>query len=268
MKEPIYKFQRNMLRGQSLHIHKKQKTTSFKKHWHNYYEIIYYENCEGYCDLNGASYDIRGNCLFLLTPKDFHQIVTQDKADAVSYIFSFSEGIPDKAIQSSLAAGPLVLYDVEDWITRQIRQLYAIFTGDTPHRALKLQHLFNSLLADILEAGTPVSATGEIHPYILESISSMLEDPAKKHSLASFSQRFGITPTYFSHLFHLYTGVRFKEYLTALRIECAKRMLEDGQLPVIDVGYECGFGSPSQFVRSFQLAEGMPPSAYRKTHKK
>jgi AraC-like DNA-binding protein len=68
---------------------------------------------------------------------------------------------------------------------------------------------------------------------------------------------------YFSRLFHASTGVTFKTYLSDLRIEYAKRLLEERKLPIIDVGCECGYNTPSQFVRAFKQHTGMPPSAYR-----
>ena len=49
MNGTIYKFERDMLRGESIHVQKKRDHTWFKKHWHNYFEIIYYKNCVGEC---------------------------------------------------------------------------------------------------------------------------------------------------------------------------------------------------------------------------
>ena len=46
MSETIYKFEREMLRGEDISIQKKSDHNWYKKHWHNYYEIIYYKNCE------------------------------------------------------------------------------------------------------------------------------------------------------------------------------------------------------------------------------
>ena len=268
LREPIYKFDRDLLQGESIHVHRKCKSTGFKKHWHNYFEIICYENCVGTCELNAEQYPIMENCLFLLTPKDFHQITTQDKEDSFSYIISFSEQIIDKALLDGLTNGPIVLYRVSPRMHEQIQALYEAFCEAGPYRERHLHHLFNSLLIDILKKGESISAvSGDIHPYVRESISCMLANSASEFSLDFFARRFGVTPTYFSHLFHEHTGVTFKQYLTTLRIECAKRMLEEQELPIIDIGYECGFHSPSQFARSFKAATKMTPSSYRRSRR-
>ncbi len=264
MNGTVYKFERDMLHGEAIHINKKEDCTWFKKHWHNYYEIIYYRNCVGYCILNGERFEISDNCLFLLTPKDFHEIITDDSPESYSFIISFSEQIIDKTILEALTAGPFTLYGISKEMESQIEELYDVFKGGGNYRERHLFHLFNHILICILENGEFVNTLPhDVNPIVRESISLMLVDPAKNFTLDFFAQRFNITKTYFSHLFHENTGISYKQYLTALRLECAKRMLEENDLPVIDVGYECGFNTPSQFIRTFKKSVGMPPSKYR-----
>jgi two-component system response regulator YesN len=95
----------------------------------------------------------------------------------------------------------------------------------------------------------------------------MASDPTADFSLDFFAEKFNITPSYFSRLFHRSVGVPFKEYLTAVRLEYAKQLLAENVLPIIDVGYECGFNTPSQFYRAFKKESGMTPSEYRKKKK-
>ncbi|MBE6703408.1 MAG: helix-turn-helix domain-containing protein [Ruminococcaceae bacterium] len=264
MSGTIYKFEREMLKGEDIHIQKKQNHTWYKKHWHNYFEIIYYKNCVGYCTLNGVKHDLSKSCLFFLTPKDFHEIVTRETDNSHSIIISFSEQIVDKKLLDALTEKPIVLYDLPALLRDQIEELSVIFCGKTSYREQYLKHLLNCVLIRILETGQPLSVVSkDISPIVRESICYMLTNPAEHITLDTFAAKFGITKTYFSHLFHDSTGVSFKKYLTALRMECAKRMLCEKELSIIDVGFECGFLTPSQFVRSFKNHVGLTPSEYR-----
>ena len=264
MGETIYKFEREMLNGEDINIQKKSDHNWYKKHWHNYFEIIYYKNCKGFCSLNGIDYELKDSCLFFLTPKDFHEIATKENNDSYSLIISFNEQIVDKKILEQLSEDSIVIYDLPTLFSEQIDALYEVFLNRSIYRDAHLKHMLNCILIRILEIGQRVSSSAkDIHPIVRESISYMLTNPSEHITLESLSERFGITKTYFSHLFRESTGTSFKQYLTSLRIECAKRMLAEKELSIIDIGFECGFLTPSQFSRSFKQNTGVTPSKYR-----
>lgn len=261
---PIYKFERDMLEGQNLHVRRKREYTAYPRHWHNYFEIIYYHNCKGYCELNGERHVLTQNCLFLLSPKDFHEIHTEALPDAESTIVSFNEQIADARLLQDLTAAPIMLAEVPGSLSDALERLYELFEGEGMHRETHLTHLLNHILLEILEKGRLLSGdTPILPPIIRESISYILRDPAQKITLETLAGKFNVTKTYYSHLFHDTMGVSFKQYLTAFRIDCAKRMLAWGDLSVIDVGFECGYSTPSQFVRAFKQTVGQTPSQYR-----
>lgn len=69
------------------------------------------------------------------------------------------------------------------------------------------------------------------------------------HLLRSFRQAFGLTP---------------HQYLTARRMEQARKMLADQNLSVTDVCLSVGFESLGSFSRTFRRHTGLPPSACRR----
>ncbi|MFZ6047227.1 response regulator transcription factor [Pseudomonas sp. CR3202] len=77
------------------------------------------------------------------------------------------------------------------------------------------------------------------------------------------AQRCGMTPFRFSRLFKEVNGVGFMEYVLGRRMEYAKRLLENSQMPVTSIGYEAGFKDPSYFARAFKQMTGCTPSEYR-----
>ena len=260
----IYKFQRDMLNGEKIHVSKGRRVHSYEKHWHSYFEIICYCRCSGSSILNGKTYPITDHCLFLLTPKDFHEIYVEEGTEPEYYVISFSEQIIDDTLFSQVSKGPVYISGSPAWLEDQIQNLYRIFKTHNTHREAYLRHLFNCVLIEVLEHGSSLShSVADIHPMIRQSISLMLADPVAPYSLAEFSGRFNVSTTYFSRLFHENAGVSFKRYQTLLRIEYSKRLLEEKQLPIIDVGCECGFNTPSQFIRAFKGLTGMTPSEYR-----
>ncbi|MCY1521522.1 HTH-type transcriptional activator RhaS [compost metagenome] len=79
------------------------------------------------------------------------------------------------------------------------------------------------------------------------------------------AQRCGMTPFRFSRLFKEVNGVGFMEYILGRRMEYAKQLLENSQMPVTSIGYEAGFKDPSYFARAFKQMAGCTPSEYRQS---
>lgn len=52
--------------------------------------------------------------------------------------------------------------------------------------------------------------------------------------------------------------------LTRLRMEIAKRLLDQGDLPIIEIAIECGYSNPSHFATAFRRQVGVTPIEYRR----
>ena len=71
---------------------------------------------------------------------------------------------------------------------------------------------------------------------------------SRHHCLRSFRERFGVTPG---------------RYRRRLRLEEAKRLLRDTEMPVTEVCLAAGFTSLGTFSRVFRALTGLPPSRFR-----
>ncbi len=75
-----------------------------------------------------------------------------------------------------------------------------------------------------------------------------------------------ITPNYFCALFRRSMNMKLWDYITAKRIEKAKRLLHDQNCTytVLDIAAQCGFNNSANFNRAFRQHTGITPSQYRK----
>lgn len=72
-----------------------------------------------------------------------------------------------------------------------------------------------------------------------------------------------MNPNYMGSLFKTYTGKTINEYINTLRVEEAKRLLDEGRLRVIDIAFEVGFENIVTFNRVFKKLTGRTPSEYK-----
>ncbi len=101
-------------------------------------------------------------------------------------------------------------------------------------------------------------ALSKVMPYIEQHF----RDSVDQKELA---QQCGMTPFRFSRLFKEVNGVGFMEYILGKRMDFAKHLLENSQMPVTSIGYEAGFKDPSYFARAFKQLTGCSPSEYRQS---
>jgi AraC-like DNA-binding protein len=79
------------------------------------------------------------------------------------------------------------------------------------------------------------------------------------------AQRCGMTTFRFSRLFKEANGLGFTDYILDKRMNFAKDLLDNSQMPITSIGYEAGFKDPSYFARAFKQFANCTPSEYRLT---
>jgi len=82
-------------------------------------------------------------------------------------------------------------------------------------------------------------------------------------TLGVLAERVGLSRRHASRLLKQEVGASFPEYLTALRIERAKKLLTTTGQPVTEVALETGWQSLSHFNTVFRRRVGVTPSAWR-----
>lgn len=80
-------------------------------------------------------------------------------------------------------------------------------------------------------------------------------------------QRFHCSRSQFSHAFKKKTGKTFREYLTALRINQAKKLLIYSTMKINEIAIHVGFNDANYFYNVFRRYEGISPLEFRKSHK-
>ncbi len=82
-------------------------------------------------------------------------------------------------------------------------------------------------------------------------------------SVAKITNEFAISRTTFNQLFPMVAGTTFKQYLTTLRIEQAKRLTAVPSLSFAEIAQMVGYNDFSTFYRNFRKVTGLSPAQYR-----
>ncbi len=97
----------------------------------------------------------------------------------------------------------------------------------------------------------------EVRRHILENLADDL-------SIEELAAHAHMSPRHFARSFRAETGVTPARYVESVRLEAARRTLEDTSLSVAAVAHTCGFGTPETLRRVFLRSLGVGPTEYRR----
>jgi len=91
----------------------------------------------------------------------------------------------------------------------------------------------------------------------------MLENPGEDLSVDRLARRMSMSPRHFARLFAERLGESPGGYVRRLRVEQARRRIEEGAAKLKQVARECGFADEQSLRRGFQSVVGITPAEYR-----
>ncbi len=89
---------------------------------------------------------------------------------------------------------------------------------------------------------------------------------SEKAEVDALAGRFGINVNTFRKAFKEIYGKPVYQWYKEYRLEHAKRLLVQTELPVIDIANRVGYSNPSKFSAAFSRYAGMTPQQYRKSN--
>lgn len=82
-------------------------------------------------------------------------------------------------------------------------------------------------------------------------------------SIGLISQELGISASYLCRLYKRYCSITILDHITEVRMQKAKALLEESDMPVSQISINVGFNNSTYFYRCFKKANGITPNEYR-----
>ena len=148
-----------------------------------------------------------------------------------------------------------------------IRQLLDFYEkgGSDLYTDLQASALLTTLLAGCIHAASNQDSSSTI-PRVLQELREYLDTAYGEHiSLDSLAARFSVSKYHLQRSFKRCFGQTPADYLTAVRMANAKRLLRTTDRSINDVAAAVGFETASHFISAFRKREEITPRKYRKT---
>jgi AraC family transcriptional regulator len=163
-------------------------------------------------------------------------------------------------------------YEAEDQLIRQIGlALLAEALTSEPVGRLYAESLAQTLALHLIRhysvaRRAPGMFRGGLSGYNLRRAKEFINEHLEQDlSLAVIADAVGLSQFHFARAFKLATNLTPQQYLTQRRIELAKYLLRDSQLPLVEVSARAGFKNQSHFTTLFRRFTGATPKAWRQS---
>ena len=265
----------------TYHIENAGRSFQIPVHWHDEFEIIYVRSGFLTVSISGESYIGKTGEAFVVSPGNLHLMGSQSgTVDYYTFLFplkyiSFrTDDMLDEKLLEPLNSGHLMICPrVNDTAKELCEQLIEIYEAKNDESESKITTQVRTkiiLLQFILEMwkkGFVIeNDTSGRNIVEKEMVSYIQQNFTGKISLREFGEQFHLSEKYISRYFKEHFHITLSQYVTYLRLEHAKQLLQDTDIPVTDVAMQSGYQNVSYFIRSFQKAYAVSPLKYRKNN--
>ena len=265
----------------TYHIENAGRSFQIPIHWHDEFEIIYVRSGFLTVSISGESYIGKTGDAFVVSPGNLHLMGSQSgTVDYYTFLFplkyiSFrTDDMLDEKLLEPLNSGHLMICPrVNDTAKELCEQLIEIYEAKNDESESKITTQVRTkiiLLQFILEMwkkGFVIeNDTSGRNTVEKEMVSYIQQNFTGKISLREFGEQFHLSEKYISRYFKEHFHITLSQYVTYLRLEHAKQLLQDTDIPVTDVAMQSGYQNVSYFIRSFQKAYAVSPLKYRKNN--
>ena len=147
--------------------------------------------------------------------------------------------------------------------------LLAEMDADAPGGRLYAESLANVLAVHLLRNYAGAGRVGRRFAGGLSGVrlrrvlSYIAENHGRELSLDELATEAAMSTFHFAREFKRATGTTPHQHLLKFRVERAKALLAEGQMPLAEVGLRTGFSHQSHFTRLFRRFTGTTPQTYR-----
>ena len=264
----------------TYHIQNGGQSFQIPVHWHDELEIIYVKSGFLTVNISGENYIGKPGDAFVVSPGNLHFMGSQTgTVDYFTFLFPLkyiafrSDDMLDDKLIEPLNSGHLMISpEIKDTVKEQCEQLAGVYAAEIDKSESKITSqirkkiILLQFINELWKKGFIVEndTTGR-NTVEKEMVSYIQQNYTGKILLREFGEQFHLSEKYISRYFKEHFHITLSQYVTYLRLEHAKQMLQETDISVTEVAMQSGYQNISYFIRSFKKTYGVSPLKYRKS---
>lgn len=234
----------------------------------NMFSIYFIRSGKGTLQVDEQIFRLQENDVFLSRPNESVIFTSNDDSSCDIYFFSFSGLFASELINRTVFKNGSSYYSLSsDTLFHHIRQAASgIEKSDCPD-IYGIEQLFKFFSNIIAPTDTRVKKASSYTQYVKEVQKYIEQNYSKSIKVAELAKSFNLNRSHFYRIFKEHTGVSVEQFLANTRIEHAKKLLCETELPISSIAELIGYRNYSTFHAMFKKILQISPGEYRELQK-
>lgn len=233
------------------------------------YQWIQCYHGQGVLYVNGRQYLVKKNSGMLLYPHESHEYKKKTDNWMVDFISFNGSMVKDTLYKHGLMESGAYAVTESEMILGKIRKAIAVLGSNDYMKNYECSSIAYSILMDIIKYKLDGRSSEQESPYsriqlVIEYINQHYDRPLTLEELAELLT---VTPQHLCILFKNTLSMRPFEYITKVRINNSKAMMnQQKNIKIEEVARQVGYESTSYYCSNFKKMEGMTPKTYQRLY--
>jgi len=256
-----------------------------KSNNHNYFEIIFIEEGNGFHTINGVRFPYQENNIFLLAPEDTHHFEI-DKLSKFTHfkftelLFSSKVNLPDRKYwlqrieqllhTPNIIPGDVISHEEDRNIVWDIHNLVLEeFKTEKNYYQEIISNAISTILSIIMRnISEKYSNTNEvlINHSKIDQILGHIRQHVYDNDLTKIgflADKFNMSQSSISTYFKRKTGESIHQYVTKYKMKLVEHRLQHTEFTIAEIAYQLGYTDESHLTKTFKKHFFMSPKQYR-----
>lgn len=231
-------------------------------HHHRGLEMVFHRGSSGVTTLrDGRRQSFASGSVVIYPPFQHHSQDASVPGDDLCLQVVYSEPLPP-ALDNLLYLPP----PLSRWCAGEFEDLMRAPASPSPGQRVELDHRSAAVLAHLLQrpdatSSGPLAPAQRLAERAKDLLRSGYRDPCR---LSDIARRLEVSPDHLRHRFTATVGTSPLAFLTGVRLERAKNLLANTNLPLAAIARECGFSTARYLCSVFRRQFGSTPTVFRR----
>lgn len=223
-------------------------------HTHRALELVYFLAGTGTTMIDGQTYEVQSNCFCVIPAHVVHNQISETTITSICICLSDSGLEPSQGLWVDSSG------EIRNCLQRLMEELTIQESG---YSMITEGYLLATV--GLVKRAIKKNIPQDRRQALVSQAVHIIEEKEGNLSIDEIAGQLFVSKDYLRHLFTQYVGQSPLRTIVSARVDHAKKLLKNPELPIADIAERCGFEDPYYFSRLFKSYTGKSPSAFRKS---